>query len=440
VGGEILVGLIHFRGSTNSSFSAKRSGMRTLVCLSVFFLAAISAHAIPNSFFSNGTSAFPVIPAFPRFNAELTEEFLLEKNWKDGELPGPWEEEASLDGAVTQRMSANPVLFGEVPMTVLAYSDGSGVDEIAIHFLDAGMYFGYRFGGEKTKDERADGRDRRAEFSRHYKRIADDVRDRLEDGCGRGKEGAMGRTAALRTVYTDYQWEDFTLRFVEREDHSVSLHILKKSEASRGLTDPKWNLMNRREREALFETNVRIAENGDRVVSGIPMFTQGTTPFCGVHSLAMVGQYLGLRARPEALAAAADFKNTGSAKGSDLVDLHRAVGAELDMDVSIAPDFKLNRVERSIQQGLPVIVWRRVSAEREKGRNGVALALTEDELAALPDKSERGSPSHASIVTGFNADRGEVIFTEPWGEGSRDRRMTLEEMEATAYAVFFFKL
>lgn len=413
--------------------------MRTFHCLSFVLLASSVAHAIPNSFFSNGTSAFPVIPAFPRFNAELTEEFLLEKNWQSGELPGPWEDEASFEGVVTQRMSAVPVLFGEVPMTVLSYSNGSGVDEIAIHFLDAGMYFGYRFGGETTKDQRDAGRSRRTEFSRHFKRISRDVRDRLEDGCGRGTEGMMGRTAALRTVYTDFQWEDFTLRFVEREDHSVSLHILKKSETPRGLTDPEWSQLNRREREALFEANVHNTENGDSLVSGIPMFTQGTTPFCGVHSLTMVGQYLGLRARPEALAAAADFKNTGSAKGSDLVDLHRAVGAELGMNVSIAPDFKLNRVERSIQQGLPVIVWRRVSVEREEAREDGAAVVNVD-LATLPDKSERGSPSHASIVTGVNVEHGEVIFTEPWGEESRDRRMSLEEMEATAYAVFFFKL
>ena len=413
--------------------------MRTLPVCTLLLLAATSSHAIPNSFFGNG-NGIPIIPAFPRFNAELTEEFLEEQNWQSAELPGPWEEEASFAGTTTRQMSAVPILFGEVPMRVLAYSDKSGVDEIAIHFLDAGMYFGYRFGGEESRDQREAGREKRTEFSRHFKRLADDVRNRLEDGCGRGTDGVMGRTAALRTVYTDYQWEDFTLRFVEREDHSVSLHILKTAEANRGLVEAGWDSMRRRDREEFFEKNVYRSETGDLSVTGIPMFTQGTTPFCGVHSLAMVGNYLGLRARPEALAAAADFKNTGSAKGSDIVDLHRAVGQELGMNVSIAPSFDLNRVERSIEEGLPVIVWRRVSFEREKKRGPVAVELTEEEFAALPDKSERGSPSHASIVTGVNPERGEVILTEPWGEVSRDRRMTLEEMEATAYAVFFFKL
>ena len=413
--------------------------MRISVGFLLALLTTTSVYAIPNSFFGNG-NGIPIIPAFPRFNAELTEEFLEERNWRSAELPGPWEVEAEFDGTTTKRMSAVPMLFGEVPMTVLAYSDDSGVDEIAIHFLDAGMYFGYRFGGEQTRDEREAGREKRTEFSRHFKRLADDVRDRLEDGCGRGKDGVMGRTAALRAVYTDYQWEDFTLRFVEREDHSVALHILKTADAGRGLVETGWDSMRRRDREEFFGKNVRKSEAGELSVTGIPMFTQGTTPFCGVHSLAMVGNYLGLRARPDALAAAADFKNTGSAKGSDIVNLHRAVGQELGMNVSIAPSFKLDRVERSIQQGLPVIVWRRVSLDREKNRGEAASRLTEVELDALPDRSERGSPSHASIITGVNSLQGEVILTEPWGEQSRGNRMRIEEIEATAYAVFFFKL
>lgn len=414
--------------------------MRVLLGFLLAVLTSVSAHAVPNSFFSNGTTPFPIIPAFPRFNAELTAEFLEEENWNSAELPGPWIEESTFDGTTTQRMSAVPTLFGEVPMTVVAYTDGSDVEEIAIHFLDAGMYFGYRFGGEETREDREAGKEKRAEFSRHFKRISDDVRDRLEDGCGRGSEGMTGRAAALRTVFTDYQWEDFTLRLVEREDHSISLHILRNAKANQGIVDAGWNSMRRRDREEFLGKNVRKSEVGDISVTGIPMFTQGATPFCGVHSLAMVGNYLGLRARPEALAAAADFKNTGSAKGSDIVDLHRAVGQELGMNVGIAPSFDFNRVERSIQEGLPVIVWRRVSVDREKNRSVTAVPLTKKEIAALPDKSERGSPSHASVITGVNPERGEVTLAEPWGEQSRDRRMRVEELDATVYAVFFFKL
>ena len=99
---------------------------------------------------------------------------------------------------------------------------------------------------------------------------------------------------------------------------------------------------------------------------------------------------------------------------------------------------------------MPVIVWRRVSKEREAAHNeflaelaghpGAKLAApTKADQALWPARDEKGSPSHASVISGLNEELGEVIFTEPWGEHARERRMRVEEMEATAYAVFYFR-
>lgn len=420
--------------------------MKTLPALLavVLLLPLPSLRAIPNSFFGNG--AVPIIPAFPRFNADLTEEFFDEAKWRTGDFSGPWESEPSMPGLSIRRMSANPIVLGEIPMTVVAYGDGSRTTEIAVHFLDAGLFFGYRAGGETTRDEREAGRDRRTEFSRHFKTVSESVRDRLEEGCGRGSDGAVGRTAMLRTSFTEYRWENFVIRLVEREDHSVSVHIYESRTAPGALVDSEWMEADRRTRQAILEERVSGTEGEAVRLGGLPMFTQGTTPFCGIHSLAIVGRYLGLRANPEALAAAAEFKNTGSAKGADLVELHRAVADELGMRVAVSPNWESNRVRSSIQQGLPVIVWRRISVEREKahaanaGADVVPAELTPEQIEALPEKDEKGSPSHASVVTGIDEESGIVYYTEPWGEIGLDRRMRIEEMEATAYAVFHFRL
>jgi hypothetical protein len=47
--------------------------------------------------------------------------------------------------------------------------------------------------------------------------------------------------------------------------------------------------------------------------------------------------------------------------------------------------------------------------------------------------------AHASVITGVNKKRDEVIFTESWGENNRNRRMRAEEMEATAYVTFLLE-
>lgn len=411
-----------------------------------------TGHAIPTSFFSNGANPVPIIPSFPRFNADLTEEFLDEARWQADEFSGPWREEPSLPDLRVRRMTANPVVMGEVPMSVVAYGDGSRTREIAIHFIDAGLFFGYRYGGERNREEREAGRDRRREFSDHMETLFENLEQRLEEGCGRGIPGAIGRTPELRTEFLEYRLENFVLRLVEREEHSVSLHIYRDGAAPKSLVDRDWLEARRRERQERLESAVLQREDGGLQISGLPVLTQGMTPYCGIHSLAMVGHYIGMRSSPEALAAGAEFENTGSAGGSDMVGLHRAVARELDMRVSIAPRLDRRRFERSIEAGLPVIVWRRVSAEREnhharvadatrEGRDLPIVSLGEKELARVPHRGARGTPSHASVLTGWAGDDGgEILYLEPWGEAGKGRRMRWEELEHSAYAVFHFKL
>ncbi|MDF1754114.1 MAG: C39 family peptidase [Verrucomicrobiales bacterium] len=422
--------------------------------LAVLLLSPVGkiSHAIPNTFIGGGNFFGPVIPAQPVFGRDLTRDFFEAKNWDGDKFPGPWREETSLGTQTVKRMTANPTLFGAIPMAVYAYSDEeSHTDEIAIHFLDAGIYFGYQFGGETNRDERSAGAEKRSTFNKHYRELSADLRQRLDQGCGRGSVGSIGRSNELRTVFTQYQWEDFILRLVTRPEHSVSIYIHRKGHLPDSFVEPEIAKLADREKADFFSSKVSRTDYGDVLIEGLPMFRQGNTPFCGIHSLAMASHYLGLRVHPETLAAGAEFKNTGSAKGSQIIDLYRGVGEEIDMRVSTSPKFDLRRAKRSIEAGIPIVVWRRVSRERELAHNEFLKAFSEDPtltigkpdtsiIATYPPRSAKGSPSHASVITGFNEERNEVIFTEPWGEFSRNRRMRIEEMEATAYALFYFKI
>ncbi|MDF1813107.1 MAG: C39 family peptidase [Verrucomicrobiales bacterium] len=420
--------------------------------LFLFLISPAFLHAIPNSFFGNGTFFGPVIPAQPVFGRDLTVEFFAPENWENGVFPGPWVNQAALEGQSIRKMSANPTLFGAVPMSVYSYqSRDEKTDELAIHFLDAGLFFGYQFGGEQNREDRARGAEKRAEFSKLYRNFSRELRDRLDRGCGRGIQGTIGRSDELRTVFTQYQWEDFIIRLVTRPGHSVSIHILREGSVPNRFYALHLSELSEREKEEYFAAKVSAEENGDKVINDIPMFTQGNTPFCGIHSLAMAGHYLGLRVHPETLAAGAEFKNTGSAKGSQILDLYRGIGDEIGMKVRVSPKFSPSKARKSIEDGIPLVVWRRVSKEREQAHNQFQQAFLQnpglqidppdsETLSEYPRRDAKGSPSHASVITGINVERQEIIFTEPWGEFSRNRRMRFEEMEATAYAVFTFSL
>ena len=407
------------------------------------------APAIPQSFFGGGFIG-PIIPAHPRFGKNLTGDFLRLANWQTGELPGPWESQTALPGQTVQHMTAMPVLFGAVPDSVVAYGESGMLQEISITYLDAGSFFGFKLGGEKTHTQRSDGSALRMEFESHYLKLERELRRRLESGCGRGQPRPVGRSSLLRTVFIDYPWEDFVIRLAARQGHSVGLSIFRKGEAPTDFLTEAITGLDRRERANLLQKNVRHPDRGGVTIEDLPYFQQGNTPFCGIHSLAMAGHYLGLRISPKQLEASAQLRNTGSARGSRMFDLYKAVAEELGMRVSTSTKFDPKRVRQSIEAGIPVVVWRRVSEEREQAHTQFVERLKNDPHAVLPEptpkqrqswpaRDRKGSPSHGSVVSGINQDRSEVVFSEPWGEHGRDRRMRIEEMQATAYTVFYFK-
>ena len=60
-------------------------------------------------------------------------------------------------------------------------------------------------------------------------------------------------------------------------------------------------------------------------------------------------------------------------------------------------------------------------------------------MRSWPKREKKSLPSHGSVITGINPGRSEVIYAEPWGAESHGRRMRIEELEASAYAVFYFR-
>ena len=319
--------------------------------LLVFLCISDQARAVPDSFFGNGGFGFPVIPAHPRFGADLTEEFLDLASWEAEDFSGPWEDESALEGESTRRMTAMPMLFGDVPMSVRAHGESGRLHEIEISYLDAGTFFGSRLGGEKTYAERKDGTEKRSEFASYHRRIARDLRERLEEGCGRGKQVVMGRSDLLRTVFTDYRWEGFVLRLAARDGHSVSLQLLRDGVVERGFFDEAVVELSESERAEFYAARVRQKESGGVRIDGIPVYSQGNTPLCGIHSLAMVGRYYGLRAGAGELAAAADLRNTGSSRGSKVFDLYYAAAEEVGMRAKVSSSFDFERVQLAIGKG-----------------------------------------------------------------------------------------
>ena len=403
-------------------------------------LLAGNALAIPQNF--GGGGLFPIILQPVDIDEDLTDELTSDTVWQEGTLPRKWHDVPSLDGEKVQLFAVNPTIFGQRPTAVFANSEEGELKSISVLYLDAGHFFGYR--PDDSGEAKTDLRTKQREFKKRYADLSDEIAKTLtKQTKSQPRTTNIGRTAFLRTSYQDYNLGDLILRLSAIDGHSVSLTLLRADDSSTQYLDEEIAALDKRDRREQLLSNVDHSDNGDTQISGIPMFQQGQRPYCAISTLGMATHYLGLRLGTSALAAGAKFRNTGSAKGAKILDLYRAAAEESGATLQRGGKFDLRRAKSYIEKGYPIVVWRRYSAERDRLHSAAAEGqplppAADDDAKTWP--TGKDAPGHASVITGFNEKTGEVIFSESWGEHARNKRMRAEELEATSYAVFYFKI
>ena len=183
----------------------------------------------------------------------------------------------------------------------------------------------------------------------------------------------------------------------------------------------------------------------ERRVTGIPMIAQGNRGYCGVAILAMIGAHFGLTTGAEELAAANGFIY-GVDTNPDIREMFSQVAKEAGVKAQRSPKLYIPTLKRSVDAGLPVVVFRRWAQERDYIHSVYATQIARGEKAELPapgmeDRKSwpgKDAPAHASIINGYRDDKREVIFTESWGQQARNRRMRYEEIEGTSYYAVYF--
>ena len=155
----------------------------------------------------------------------------------------------------------------------------------------------------------------------------------------------------------------------------------------------------------------------------------------------------GLTLDTEDFAAGAGIR-FGSTQKSHIREVYQAAAREAGLGMGHGTRFEFTRAQQSIDAGFPVIVFRRWNQPRDYVHTAFAQRLATDPTAQLPrpDAAERATWPiregfmHASVINGYHSARREVIFSESWAEAARNRRMRVEEMEATCYLVYYPRL
>ncbi len=335
-------------------------------------------------------------------------------------------------------------VFGHTAQAVHGLFERGRLTGITVVVLDAGAWFGF----VPTADAKRVAAVKGPQFAALYKQTAADVERGLAAlAGGAGKKVAFVDKGVLKHDVLVFHTGDLWVRLTVRENQLVKFTVTRtEAEATSPLSTMRRTAKKDGQARELA-ARVTSAPNGDRLLDGMPIFTQGDRAYCGVATLAMAMQFLGLRLDTEDFAAAAGIR-FGSTYHSSIREVCEAAADVAKLKLPRTTQFEFEKARAAIDAGYPVIVFRRWSQERDFLHSAFAQRFGKDPAATLPKADlndrrtwpARDDFAHSSLVTGYNLARREVIFTESWGEHTRNRRMRIEEMEGTGYLAYYPRL
>ncbi|MDF1860640.1 MAG: C39 family peptidase [Verrucomicrobiales bacterium] len=242
----------------------------------------------------------------------------------------------------------------------------------------------------------------------------------------------------------DWAGHAFLLSNVEGEYVSLAVQTIEFADA-RGNTKRVPDSVVRERVRGFVETR----ENGDVVISNIPMVDQGPKGYCVPATAERCMRFLGISADMYLLAMAGETQAGGGTSVDRLLsnigsDIKRK-GRSFDIETG---ELKMRDVQRSIDDGIPIIwamfstkEFNEIANERKKVRSDAGSwdSYKANVAAAAEDPGlvKDTSTSHVVIIMGYNEETNEIAFSDSWGERYLERWITLPEAEQISQNRFY---
>lgn len=378
--------------------------------------------------------------------------FAKPATWNSPDFVRLWTRDAG-DAAATissGRLAASPQtkIFGMTPDDVHASFLRTGeLHSIHVVFLDAGNFFGYgnsNLTPNQTLEEACKLFDKT--FQERHQLVLSEL---SKLGAASYGELNLGAKSGLKLKAQFFKGAGIAARVYSYEHQLLMVSFFRSEAEAKSLPAVLTVEGNKTKApvSALASLSSRQDASPEHRIPGIPMVLQGNRGYCGIAILSMLAQHFGLVLGAEELAAANGFAY-GVDTNPDIREMFSQVAREAGYKSQRASKFELTQMKRSLDEGNPVVVFRRWSQERDYIHSLYASKIARGEKAELPPLNSddrrswpgKDAPAHASMINGYRDDKREVVFTESWGQQARNRRMRYEEMEATSYyAIYFFK-
>jgi hypothetical protein len=191
-------------------------------------------------------------------------------------------------------------------------------------------------------------------------------------------------------------------------------------------------------------------DNGDVIVTDIPMADQGGKGFCVPATWERYLRYLGIPADMYMLAMAGKTGAGGGTALTEMADridkLVKRYGRRIQRDKR---RMQIRFVKDCIDKGVP-LMWpmfvdrsldRQISVRMERRRACSSGAQWKGELKRFLRETREIKPerknAHVCMIIGYNKDTGELAMSDSWGPGFEERWLTEAEADAVGMNEFW---
>jgi len=310
--------------------------------------------------------------------------------------------------------------LGARPYSAALYGENEQVTAISIVFANKGDSFGAGGRGEdhfikgKPVPEGMEGV--RLIMANDAETISEKLRSLLGDATKQRFGEGESRVEVERW---DWAGHSFLLSHVPDEYVSLAIQTVAAAD-NRGNTARVSDAVIRERARGFIEKR----DNGDVVISNIPMVDQGPKGYCVPATAERCMRFLGIPADMYLLAMAGE---TTAGGGTSVEVLLSNIGSDIkrkgrSFEITDG-ELKMRDIKKSIDGGIPIIwalhstkAFNEIANERSKSRKesweshkGIVAAA-----AANPSLTTDSDTGHVVIITGYNEETNEIAFSDSW--------------------------
>lgn len=329
-------------------------------------------------------------------------------------------------------------MFGAHPFSVAMYAQNDKVTGFSLVFANKGDLFSAKGGGEMHFDKDTPPAQAASIVRKAMDKDVQAITAVLTKKLGTPLKQRIGDSASVRENMLRWDWRGHSILLADVEGEYVGVQIVTSRFADAGgkVEDTLDDIIRN---QVLAKLEKR--ENGDVVISDIPMVDQGPKGYCAPATAERAMRFLGI---PADMYILANKGNSGFGGGTNMETMLEGMKSQIlskrrSFD-AWSGEMKLKELAKNIDKGLPVM-WLLCSTEdfnetanrRTKERKNVTnwadwktKVTTEASANSLPkDKETR----HVVLIIGYNKDTNEIAFSDSWGEDFKERWITLQEAQ-----------